>query len=448
MEQMRAILPAAELQAFAAAMGRAATVSIRRNVTKSSDFIGGFRPVAWCDKGVYLEGREAFTFDPLLHGGCYYVQDASSMILHHIAAAVSGGQAVRWLDLCAAPGGKSTAIIDALPAGSRVVANEIVAARAAVLAENMAKWGTPAVAVTSASPAEIGQKLGGAFDVVSTDVPCSGEGMMRKDAEAVAQWNPALVAQCAARQRSIIDDVWPALRPGGYFIYSTCTFNREENEKMVDFVVERYGAESLDLRLPAAWGLRAGIDTPHHCYRFMPHLIEGEGLFVAVLRKPGSGAPMAVRPERTAKRLEGYATLLREPMSIVERRGTVVGTPPDGFLATVAQAVRTLSEGVALGAVKGKSFVPDARLALSTALNREAFPTAEVDYATAVAYLRGEAIGLAEAPRGVVAVTYEGVALGFVKNVGNRANNLYPQPWRIRSSHLPPAPPCLVAPAR
>lgn len=446
--RMSALLPDDEAAQFLAAMERPPQVSVRRNRAKSSDFIGDFRQVPWCDCGAYLPGRLPFTFDPLMHAGCYYVQDASSMILHHIARSVAGGKAVRWLDLCAAPGGKATAIADALEDGCSLVANEIVPARAAVLAENVAKWGRPNVAVTYASPADFGNRMAGCFDVVSADVPCSGEGMMRKDEEAVAQWSLRLVEQCAARQRGIIDDVWAALRPGGFFIYSTCTFNREENELMLDYMATRYGAVSVELPQAAGRNIRGGIGTRHHCYRFMPHLTEGEGLFVAVMRKPGDEVAATVKSISTPRRLIHYGELLIGDRVIYEREGVVTAVPADGFLAAVAASLRTLSAGVGLGSDRGKGFVPDIRLALSTALNREAFARAEVDYTTAIAYLRGEAISLPAAPKGFVIIEYEGAALGLVKNIGNRANNQHPASWRIRSSHIAAEPPRVVTAQR
>jgi 16S rRNA C967 or C1407 C5-methylase (RsmB/RsmF family) len=203
----------------------APSVSVRPNRLKGITAPEGARRVPWHDAGFYLAEREQFTFDPAMHQGLYYVQDASSMIVGTIVAKLTGdGVAVRYLDACAAPGGKTTAAIDALPTGSLVVANEYVPQRAAILAENVMKWGYPRIVVTRGDTARY-TKLPAFFDIIATDVPCSGEGMMRKDAEAVAQWSPALVEECAQRQRMIVDNLWGSLRTGGYLIYSTCTFN-------------------------------------------------------------------------------------------------------------------------------------------------------------------------------------------------------------------------------
>ncbi|MCH5346020.1 MAG: RsmB/NOP family class I SAM-dependent RNA methyltransferase, partial [Muribaculaceae bacterium] len=196
-------------------------------------------PVTWTDGGYYLSSRPRFTLDPALHQGRYYVQDASSMFISRAVA-----EALRHLDLsrqllyidaCAAPGGKTTAAINVLPDGTTLIANEFVPLRAAVLHENITKWGYPDVIVTRGDTAAIGDALTGMADIIAADVPCSGEGMMRKDPEAIVQWSPKLVNDSARLQREIITNLWPALKPGGFFIYSTCTFNRRENEDNLEW---------------------------------------------------------------------------------------------------------------------------------------------------------------------------------------------------------------------
>ena len=294
-QQMLALLPDeadALLQALQTEPSVAVRVNRRKAMPPATD-----NPVAWCRSGIYLDARRQFTFDPLLHSGCYYVQDASSMFISHVLSQVVGNSPVAYLDLCAAPGGKTTAAIDALPDGSLVVANEIDSRRAQILRENVVKWGYPHCVVTNSDASRLG-KLHEAFDIVAADMPCSGEGMMRKDDEAVAQWTPALVEQCAARQREIASDIWQALKPGGIFIYSTCTFNRAENEDMVDFLVRSLGAEPVDIVSDPSWGIHKGVDTPYPCFRFMPHLTRGEGLFMAVVRKNGEYAEKETKKDK------------------------------------------------------------------------------------------------------------------------------------------------------
>ncbi|MBR1804440.1 MAG: RsmB/NOP family class I SAM-dependent RNA methyltransferase, partial [Muribaculaceae bacterium] len=296
-QQLRDLLPDEWEQLVTAITATEPSVSVRVNTSRGVSVPAGVRRVPWCAAGFYCAERPSFTFDPDFHAGRYYVQDASSMFIHHVLRQLVQ-QPVRYLDLCAAPGGKTTAAIDALPAGSLVVANEIVPTRARVLRDNVVKWGNPSTAVTSNAPADYG-RLTDFFDVIAADVPCSGEGMMRKDDEAVAQWTPALVQECALRQRGIIADVWTALKPGGLLIYSTCTYNREENEAMVEHIMQHFGAESVPVEVDATWNIHPAIASACHAYRFMPHRTRGEGLFMAVLRKPLNAPSRPLKRKKT-----------------------------------------------------------------------------------------------------------------------------------------------------
>ena len=450
--QMRAILPDEADALLAAITSTEPSVAIRVNPLKApADAAPALRRVPWCDAGRYLAEREPFTFDVDFQSGRYYVQDASSMFIHHVLRHLVK-EPVRYLDLCAAPGGKTTTAISALPQGSMVVANEIVNARARVLCENLQKWGAPRCVVTCNAPHHFG-RLSHFFDVVAADVPCSGEGMMRKDEQARRQWSPALVKQCADLQRSIIADVWDALRPGGLLIYSTCTYNTLENEQMLAWMVQEYGAEPVAVPVPEQWHIHPAIEGNLPCYRFMPHRTEGEGLFMAVLRKPE-----APRKEVRLKKAKATkAKPLPVPKDVRFRlkdadhfdfsvvNDEVVAVPAD--MAPIMPAFADLNVmhmGVNVGAIKGKNCVPSHALALSSALNPAAFPTCEVDYPAAMAFLRGEALSLPQAPRGYVLLTYHSQPIGFVNNLGNRANNLYPKAWRVLSTHLPTVPPNIL----
>ena len=450
--QMRAILPDEADALLAAITSTEPSVAIRVNPLKApADAAPALRRVPWCDAGRYLAEREPFTFDVDFQSGRYYVQDASSMFIHHVLRHLVK-EPVRYLDLCAAPGGKTTTAISALPQGSMVVANEIVNARARVLCENLQKWGAPRCVVTCNAPHHFG-RLSHFFDVVAADVPCSGEGMMRKDEQARRQWSPALVKQCADLQRSIIADVWDALRPGGLLIYSTCTYNTLENEQMLAWMVHEYGAEPVAVPVPEQWHIHPAIEGNLPCYRFMPHRTEGEGLFMAVLRKPE-----APRKEVRLKKAKATkAKPLPVPKEVRCRlkdadhfdfsvvNDEVVAVPAD--MAPIMPAFTDLNVmhmGVNVGAIKGKNCVPSHSLALSSALNPAAFPTCEVDYLAAMAFLRGEALSLPQAPRGYVLLTYHSQPIGFVNNLGNRANNLYPKAWRVLSTHLPTVPPNIL----
>lgn len=426
-------------------------VSVRINTAKWPEEASG-RKVAWCDKGLYLDERPAFTFDPLLHQGAYYVQDASSMIMSHVARKLSEriGRPLAWLDACAAPGGKTTAALSELPKGSVVVANEYVAQRAAVLSENLAKWGYADAVVTVGDTSRF-RKITEAFDVIAADVPCSGEGMMRKDAAAVEQWSPSLIRECVARQEEIIDNLVPALKPGGYLVYSTCTFNRQENEEMVDHIVSRYGLEPVDMHPAPEWGVTPGIDTQYPAMRFIPGRTEGEGLFMAVLRKPGDLKPPS-EPKKIRKGsgkpdpvMETVRSWLADPDRFeifVDKTGTVRAMPSSVLLPRkIAAECRPV---LTIGVVKGRDVVPSQTLAVSLELCGDRFPQVDVEKPTALIYLRHEAISLPEGVRkGFVLLKYRGLPLGFVKNLGNRANNLYNPSWRILSqlpTELPASP--------
>lgn len=420
-------------------------VSVRINASKGAAAAAAAERVPWCPEGIYLPSREAFTFDPAMHQGLYYVQDASSMAIAAVAAQIAaeaGGAPLRWLDACAAPGGKTTAIASRLPEGSMLVANEYDRSRAAVLAENVAKWGDGRVACVRGDAARFAS-MRGAFDVVSADVPCSGEGMMRKDAEAAAQWSPALVEECARTQWRIVEALWEALRPGGAFVYSTCTFNRTENEEIVARLAAGKGARGVTVEALERPEIVRGIDIDLPCYRFLTGRVRGEGLFLCVLRKPGDASAAAVKTPRASRKPDAAAAAVGAWLE----GDYAVATDAAGAVCAVPRAVSALlpeARGVQVAQIKGRDILPAQPLALSTSLRDGAFPAVAVDYATALAYLRREAVTLEGAPRGIVLLQYAGRPLGFVKNLGNRANNLYPQAWRIMSTHAPAAPPCVV----
>lgn len=441
-ESVRGLGPA--LDGLVEGLGGEPEVSVRVNTAKGALPAGDFERVPWCSDGFYLCERAAFTFDPALHQGLYYVQDASSMAVAAVAAQIAegaGGAPLRWLDACAAPGGKTTAIASRLPEGSMLVANEYEPRRAVVLAENVAKWGNPAVACVRGDAVRFAG-MRDAFDVVSADVPCSGEGMMRKDAEAAAQWSPALVAECARMQWRIVEALWQALRPGGTFVYSTCTFNRTENEEIVGRMAREFGAEGIAVPALERPEILRGIDTPLPCYRFLPGRVRGEGLFLCVLRKPGSGAAAALKPAKPAKTDKAVAAAVASWLA----EDRVVRTEADGGVYALPPRLAALvpdARGVQVAQVKGRDILPAQAVALSTDLRSDAFVRVEVDYATALAYLRRETVAV-DAPRGIVLLQYAGRPLGFAKNLGNRANNLYPQAWRVMSTHAPAEPPHIV----
>jgi len=420
-------------------------VSVRLNRAKKAQPAEVFEPVEWCPDGFYLPARTAFTFDPAMHQGLYYVQDASSMAIAAVAKQIADeacGAPLRWLDACAAPGGKTTAIASQLPEGSLLVANEFDQRRAAILSENIAKWGDPRVTCVRGDAARFAA-LHEAFDVISADVPCSGEGMMRKDAEAAAQWSTALVADCARTQWRLVEALWQALRPGGTFVYSTCTFNRTENEEIVCRMASELGATGVKIPALERPSIAGGIGTTLPCYRFFPGRVRGEGLFLCVLQKPGNGVAASPKQPRTSKKHDATAEAISRWLegdyaTSIDAGGNVYALP------RAHAVVMPEARGIHAAQIKGRDIVPSQAVALSTALRDGAFPTADVDYRTALAYLRRETVALPDAPRGIVLLRHADRPLGFVKNIGNRANNLYPQSWRIMSTHAPEARPCIV----
>lgn len=423
-----------------------ASVSVRRNPFKNGVCPQG-REVPWNRYGMILTQRPNFTLDPHFHAGCYYVQDSSSMFVGYAFRKIleelerPAFRPLRVLDLCAAPGGKTTDVAASLREcfgdDFVLVANEVMKARAGVLADNVALWGDPDVIVTSDDPKAFAS-LPGFFDVIIADVPCSGEGMFRKDEEAREQWSVDNVALCEARQRRIIADVWPSLKQGGVLIYSTCTFNRYENDGNMKWIAEELGGEMLfaEDRL----GARDGVIKTDYGYSLVPGFVEGEGQYCGALKKTSEVEFREVG--KRSGRISGavtmtseYAEELLDVEVNLRLRGDVVIAVPKRIsseLASLEQSLHIIAAGCAVGTMKGKILVPDADLALCIAFDRKAFPEVEVDRDTALSYLHRDAIVLKDAPKGYVTITYEGVPLGFVKNLGNRCNSLHPQSRRIR----------------
>lgn len=436
------------LSAVLDALSGEPSVSVRINPAKAgspSEIFGNLvsGPVEWNRHAAFLSERPAFTLDPLIHAGAYYVQDSSAMfpgkafrdVLDKVLE--SGIISPKVLDLCAAPGGKTTDISASLrescKGGYLLISNEIMKQRAAVLADNAAVWGDPSVVVTSVDPKAFGT-LPGFFDIIVADVPCSGEGMFRKDDEAVSQWSEENVALCQARQRRIVADVWPSLAEGGFLVYSTCTFNNLENDDNVKWICSEFGAEIIGIDSCGLLRTECGVSL-------VPGFVRGEGQYCAVLRKTSPSAGTAAcsgrQQDRWQKLPEAHASIIRplldEEMAMIVKDGRIVAVPEYvRCLLSMLEPLRPLARGLAVGMFKGKDFIPDADLALSLSLRRGAFNEFEVNRETALSFLHRDPVRLPDAERGILLLVYRGLPIGFVKNLGNRCNSLHPLHRRIR----------------
>ena len=394
--------------------------------------------VAWCDQGYYLKERPIFTLDPLLHAGGYYVQEASSMFLQTVLRQITGEAPLRALDLCAAPGGKSTLLAANLPRGSLLIANETIKSRAAILKENMIKWGSDHTVVTSGDPLRFAA-MKGAFDLLVVDAPCSGEGMFRKTPKAVEEWSEKHLHLCEERQKRILSDCWDSLAPGGYLIYSTCTYNPGENEGITDWLTRTFPARAVEVRHHFD-GITPG-ESPLPCYRFYPHRVDGEGFFMAVFQKE-EGLPYSSKKERrhtpspVAILPPSIRDLIPNPSAYTPYRiNETLGVVPQQhheFIQHLDQHVEIIYRGCEIGeSMKGKIKYAHA-LALFSGLQKTTIPTQEIDLQSALKYLRKEEIHF-DAPAGEwILITYHSLPIGWVKEVGNRLNNYYPKEWRIR----------------
>lgn len=418
-------------------------VSIRFNPRKISCCKKTAESVPWCEDGYYLMERPSFTFDPMLHAGLYYVQEAASMFISKVIKEYCSEPKVV-LDLCAAPGGKSTCAISSLPKGSILVCNEPTRQRAEVLAENMHKWGYPNTIVTNNYPDKY-SKSGLVFDMIICDVPCSGEGMFRKDPNSISEWSAQNVAKSACLQREIVEQAWKCLKQGGILIYSTCTFNLQENEANVEWICNNLGGSLLEVHTDKDWNIIGSLmDGVGPVYRFIPGVTKGEGLFMAVIRKCAKinysrHKDRRIKIKASIKRIDW----LEHPdaYTIVEE-GVEIYAIPNEMLNLYddlkASGMAILKTGITIGTIRGKDVIPHQSLLLSGEMKKETFPMVEIDYQQAISLLQRNQLQIGDSQaKGYMIVTFDGIAIGIIKNLGTRTNNLYPQAWRIKSSHLP-----------
>jgi len=421
------------------ALAEPSTVSIRINRSKWNEEPQNSRPIPWCSSGFYLDSRPSYTLDPLFHSGCYYPQEASGMFIEQIfKQLVTEDRYLRVLDLCGAPGGKSTHLSSLIGSRGLLVANEVIKTRAAVLAENITKWGASNTLAAQNDPS-VFSELPGFFDLILVDAPCSGEGMFR-DSIAVTEWSEENAYHCSERQKRILTDIWPSLKENGILIYSTCTFNPAENEENIKFLVTKYGARTVDVEISDFNSITKIEYLDVNGYGFYPDRNKGEGLFISVLRKTGTSGKTSGRIRKNLntelKRadLEIVKEWTKFPVENIIRTGDQISSFPGlkEDYQLLSQRLKIIRSGTNICTARKNGYVPDHELALSEAIRKDAFPVAELVYNEALSYLRRDKFLPAGIPKGWVIAAFRGINLGFCNNIGNRVNNYYPVDWRIR----------------
>lgn len=443
-ELMRKQLGAEEAEHLFEALDSASPVAVRLNPAKCGDegVWSDGETIAWSKNGRKLKERPSFTLDTAFHAGAYYVQEAASQFIDHIVS-TEELQGKRVLDMCSAPGGKTTIYSTAVGVDGLVVANEYVRSRANVLADNVRKWGMGNVLVTNNAPEHIAQ-FEGWFDLVAVDAPCSGEGMFRKEEVAREDWSIDAVKMCAARQLSIVREAWQSLKAGGLFIYSTCTFNDEEDEGVLRTFIDEMGdvfEPSQRVEVDDAWGVVRGEVGAFQTFRFFPHKTDSEGLFVAVARK---AEPTTQRTQKARKKVMqeidkvSRKELMRWLEDAEQYLFAMVADTIYAYRTEQFKAVQSLSEGltaiysgVAMGQIFKGKLKPDWALSQYIGLNRDAVAVEELDEQRALDYLRKKDIAVGDMVEGMNLVTHNGRVLGFAKRVGARCNNLYPNSLKI-----------------
>ena len=428
-----------DIEALLRALEEASPVSIRINSRKWNRKPLNSEPVPWSDNGYCLKTRPSFTLDPLFHAGCYYPQEASSMFIEEVIKQfVDVPEPVRVLDLCGAPGGKSIIIADMLSPDSLLVSNEVIKSRASILAETLTKWGTGNVIVTNSDPSAF-SRLPGYFDVILVDAPCSGEGMFRT-VVARNEWSESNAGHCSERQRRILMDVWPALKENGVLIYSTCTFNPDENEENIKWLVDKHKAESVMMDVSDFIGITEIDYQSIRGYGFYPDKIRGEGFFISLVRKTEKQGFSAYGKIKMADFSPARNELqtVRKWSGLPDERllkwgEEIWGLPcsMDNYI-NLFRNLRIVKAGTKICAVKNDDYLPSHELAMSDLFSTDIFPSLELDYEEAIAFLRRDNLQPKFGQQGWTLVKFMAINIGLVKNLGNRLNNYYPVEWRIR----------------
>jgi 16S rRNA C967 or C1407 C5-methylase (RsmB/RsmF family)/NOL1/NOP2/fmu family ribosome biogenesis protein len=397
------------------------------------------RTVPWSSTGYYLSERPLFTLDPLLHAGAYYVQEASSMFLEQaMKQTVDLSQPLLVLDLCAAPGGKSTLLQSVISKESLLVSNEVIQSRVNILKENIIKWGAGNVVVTNNDPGAF-SKLHGLFDVVVIDAPCSGSGLFRRDPEAINEWSVHNVNLCSQRQQRILADAWNCLKEDGILIYSTCSYSQEEDEEILDWISAKFKVESVKLKVDADWNIdEVETQTGAFGYRFWPYKVKGEGFFIAAFKKMEEPDSLRIKIRTTHLASKQEAAIAanwinsNEGLTFIKQGQNIAAVPTqwNEIIQYLMQELKVRYTGVELGTIAKNDLLPEHSLALSTIMNN-AITKVELSKEQALDYLRKNEIVIKQPTKGWALATYNQHPLGWMKLLGNRINNYYPKEWRI-----------------
>lgn len=419
--------------------------SVRINPFKPSKLFKSEEQVPWCENGRYLKERPSFTADPLFHAGCYYVQEASSMFLEQVLKhSIDLSENLRVLDLCAAPGGKSTLISSLLNKNSLLLANEIIKTRVPVLCDNLSKWGPENTYVSNNDPKDF-KRLEGYFDVIVADAPCSGSGMFRKDPAAINEWSESAVELCSQRQKRILADVYPALKQNGTLIYSTCSYSKQENEEISDWLCEEFDLSPIQIPLKPEWGIIETLSDKHKCfgYRFYPHKVKGEGFFIAAFRKNQVTASPHIKRAKENSVNQKSEDLIRkwikssEELRIINLNDEYFAIPArhEADLQYLQSNLYLKKSGVRIGKIMGKDLVPNHELAISLIAGSE-LPKLNLTREQSIAYLKRDELRIETHIRGWAMMCFEGHPLGWAKILDNRLNNYFPKEIRITNPNV------------
>jgi 16S rRNA C967 or C1407 C5-methylase (RsmB/RsmF family)/NOL1/NOP2/fmu family ribosome biogenesis protein len=419
--------------------------SVRLNPFKPADLFRSGELVPWCANGRYLNDRPNFTADPFFHAGCYYVQEASSMFLEQaLKATINTEHVIRVLDLCAAPGGKSTLISSLISQDSLLVSNEIIKTRVPVLTDNLNKWGPSNIFVSNNDPRDF-KRLPGYFDTLIVDAPCSGSGMFRKDPAAISHWSESAVQLCSERQQRILADAYPSLKEQGTIIYSTCSYSRQENEDIADWLCEEFNMTPIRIPITETWGIQETISEKKgaYGYRFYPHKLKGEGLYMACFRKNDKTEETKARRANfssiNAKEEELIRPWLRKDMDLflqtINDEHFALHPQHAGDLETLKTKLYLKKSGTRIGKSMKNAIIPHHELALSL-INNPDTPKLNVNAGQALDYLKRNEIKADTDFRGWALVCFDSHPLGWAKVLDNRINNYFPKEMRIFNQKL------------